>query len=312
MPPVAAPRFARAEPLVADARAESEKTGQAVEKLAPGTTPGMLCSHFSSGQWLRTSLAVPSEMALALYVNGQELVSILCTPTKLTCLVLGFLYLEGIIKAVNEVVSMRVCEEESLADVRLSGDYSPPTRRVLTSGCGGGTSFRSGTEKVDSDLLVTPLDVLSRMRELQEKAELFRSCGGVHTSALSDARDLLVVAEDIGRHNTLDKIQGECLLTNVSTRDRMLLTTGRISSEMLVKAARLATPVVVSRSTPTSRAISLAGELGITLVGYARGSRLTVYSHEERVQGADLEARSAAEAGEAQEVESIADEIVAF
>jgi len=312
LPPVAAPRFARAEPLVADARAESEKTGQAVEKLAPGTTPGMLCSHFSSGQWLRTSLAVPSEMALALYVNGQELVSILCTPTKLTCLVLGFLYLEGIIKAVNEVVSMRVCEEESLADVRLSGDYSPPTRRVLTSGCGGGTSFRSGTEKVDSDLLVTPLDVLSRMRELQEKAELFRSCGGVHTSALSDARDLLVVAEDIGRHNTLDKIQGECLLTNVSTRDRMLLTTGRISSEMLVKAARLATPVVVSRSTPTSRAISLAGELGITLVGYARGSRLTVYSHEERVQGADLEARSAAEAGEAQEVESIADEIVAF
>jgi len=304
LPPVAAPRLRRATVLGADAQGESEKIEEAVEKLACGATPGMLCSHFSSGQWLRTARAVPTEMALALYVNGQELVSILCTPTRLTCLVLGFLYSEGIIKAVNQVVNMRVCKEESLADVRLSGDYVPPTRRVLTSGCGGGTSFRRETEKVDSDLLVTPLDVLSRMRELQEKAELFRSCGGVHTSALSDARDLLVVAEDIGRHNTLDKIQGECLLTSVSTRDRMLLTTGRISSEMLVKAARLATPIVVSRSTPTARAISLAAELGITLVGYARGSRLSVYSHEERVEGLDLKARSAAEAGQAQELES--------
>ncbi len=266
--------------------------GEAVDKLAGGATPGIICNRFSSGQWLRTSCPVPSEMALALYVNGQELVSILCTPTKLTCLVLGFLYSEGVIKGVNEVVGMRVCEEESLADVRLSNkEYALPTQRILTSGCGGGVAFRTGTEKIDSGLSVTPADVLSRMMELQEKAELFRSCGGVHTSALSDARSLLVVAEDIGRHNTLDKIQGECLLTDVSTRDRMLLTTGRISSEMLLKAARMATPIVASRSAPTERAILLARELGITLVGYARGSRLSVYSHEERVQGADLTAQ---------------------
>ena len=110
-----------------------------------------------------------------------------------------------------------------------------------------------------------------------------RFTGGVHTSALSDTRNLLVVAEDIGRHNTLDKIRGECLMRGISTRDRLLLTTGRISSEMLLKAAKMQSPVVVSRHSPTERAVLLARELGITLVGHARGGRLLVYSHPERL-----------------------------
>ncbi|MBU2009261.1 MAG: formate dehydrogenase accessory sulfurtransferase FdhD [Chloroflexi bacterium] len=269
---------------------------EGVEELAPGAKPGMACRQFSSGEWLTKPCAVPREIELAIYVNGRELVSTLCTPTNLTCLVLGFLHSEGLIRTVDEVASMRVCEEESVADVRLRGDYFPPSRRTLTSGCGGGTSFRRDAERVDSNLLVAPVDLLSRMRELHERAELFQCCGGVHASALSSARHLLIVAEDIGRHNTLDKIQGECLLTNTPTREAMLLTTGRVSSEMLYKAARMRTPVVVSRSAPTERAISLADGLGITLVGYARGTRLSVYSHEERVQGADLEARLVAEA----------------
>ena len=121
------------------------------------------------------------------------------------------------------------------------------------------------------------------MKQLQEQMELYRLSGGVHTSALSDTKDLLVVAEDIGRHNTFDKIQGECLLRGFATKDRLLLSTGRVSSEMLLKAARMQTPVVVSRHTPTGRAISLARDLGIALVGHARGNRLLVYSHPERL-----------------------------
>jgi FdhD protein len=121
------------------------------------------------------------------------------------------------------------------------------------------------------------------MKQLLERMELYRHSGGVHASALADTKNLLVVTEDIGRHNTLDKIQGECLLKGLSTKERLLLSTGRISSEMLLKAARMQVPVVVSRHSPSETAISLARELGIALVGYARGNRLMVYSHSERL-----------------------------
>ena len=105
----------------------------------------------------------------------------------------------------------------------------------------------------------------------------------MHTSTLSDTRNLLVVAEDIGGHNTLDKIQGECLLRGLSTKNRLLLTTGRLSSKMLLKAVRMQTPIAVSRNSATRRVISLARDLGITLVGYAHGSHISVYSGEERL-----------------------------
>ena len=178
-----------------------------------------------------------------------------------------------------------MCEDESLADVRLSNpEYKLPTlKRTLTSGCGGGAAFKTQGQRVDSGLVVTPTEVLSLMKQLQEQMELYRLSGGVHASALSDTKNLIVVAEDIGRHNTLDKIQGECLLRGLSTRDRLLLSTGRVSSEMLLKAAGMQVPIVVSRTSPTERAILLARDLDIALVGYARGGRLSVYSHPERL-----------------------------
>jgi FdhD protein len=254
------------------------------ELLARGIAPDIGCARFSESTWLKTSVCVPGEMELTIYINGLELVTMMCTPAKLTPLILGFLYSEGMIKSVKDIASMRVCEEESLADLRLNtSDFKLPTRRTLTSGCGGGVAFTSQAPKLRSDLVVTPPEVLSLMAQLVEKSELYRLCGGVHTSALADTKNLLVVAEDIGRHNTLDRIQGECLLTGLITKDRLLLSTGRLSSEMLLKAAKMEIPVVVSRSSPTERAISLARDLGITVVGYARASRLSVYSHPERL-----------------------------
>ncbi len=254
------------------------------DSMIPGASPDIKYSSFSSGKWSHDSTAVPMEMALTIYIDGTELVTILCTPTKLNCLVLGFLYSEGIISGMSDVASMRVCEEDSLAEVRLSKPgYTPPARRTLASGCGGGVSFATEMQKVESQLTVKPEEVFSLMKLLNESAELYRFCGGVHTSALCNNSNVLVAAEDIGRHNTLDKIVGECLLTKLPTDDKLLLTTGRISSEMLSKAARMRTPIIISRSSPTDRSISLAQQLSITLIGYVRGSRLSVYSHEERL-----------------------------
>ncbi len=249
-----------------------------------GVAAGIVCDRFSDGGWVRTSAHVPLERELTVFVNLRELVTILCSPTKLKYLVLGFLYAEGIIHKLDDVMMMRVCDEESEVDVRLSNPEAElPTKRRLTSGCGGGATFTMQGQKIDSDFVVAPTQVFSLMKQLQAQMDLYQLSGGVHTSALSDTEKLLVVAEDIGRHNTLDKIQGECLATGVPSRDRLLLTTGRVSSEMLLKAAKMQAPVVVSRHTPTGTAIALAHDLGIALVGRAGGNRLSVYSHPERL-----------------------------
>ncbi|MBM2831591.1 MAG: formate dehydrogenase family accessory protein FdhD [Dehalococcoidia bacterium] len=244
-------------------------------------------SRYKDGEWSSISTPVPRELPLAVYVNERELVTILCTPVKLNFLIVGYLYVEGIISHPGEITSMRVCIEDSLADVRLSKSHlALPERRVLTTGCGGGVASLADTKEiapVESRLTVAPGQILSLMKRMQEQATLFELSGGMHTSALADEGNVLVIAEDVGRHNTLDKILGECLLRNIPTEEHLLVTTGRLSSEMVIKAARMRVPIVVSRSSPTSSAIALAQRFGITVVGYARGSRLSVYTVEDRI-----------------------------
>jgi FdhD protein len=106
----------------------------------------------------------------------------------------------------------------------------------------------------------------------------------VHTSALGDDSHLLVFAEDVGRHNTLDKIRGECLLRGIETRDQILISTGRISSEMITKAAKMRVPIVASRTSPTHLALQLARAWNITLIGYAHAGEMRVYHGIERIR----------------------------
>jgi len=251
---------------------------------AAGITRDIPCRLFSGESWHEDSATLPSEMSLTLFVNGLEAVTILCTPVKLNCLVVGFLYSEGVIESVRDIAGMRICEEEPVADVQLRDrDYAVPARRTLTSGCGGGISFSAPGKKLDSTFTVSPRKVLGLMRQLFQQQDLFRQSGGVHASALCDRERILIHSEDIGRHNTLDKILGECLLRGMPTEDRILLTTGRVSSEMLSKAVMMRVPVIVSRSAPTDRAVALGKEMNITLIGYARNNRLSVFTGTERV-----------------------------
>ncbi len=245
---------------------------------------------FVEGKWQRLLLSVPKEMAFTIFINNQELVTILCTPVKLNCLVVGYLSSEGIINTLQDIASMRVCEDDSLADVKLNKpDFTLPQRRVLTSGCGGGVSFNSNTGdvKIFSDVKIEPTQVLHLIKEMLEGAVLYNQTGGIHTSAICDSTDILAIGEDIGRHNTLDKILGECVLRKITTKDKIILTSGRVSSEMLRKTARMQIPLIVSLTSPTERAVQLARELDITLIGYARGSHLTAYSKPERLGARD-------------------------
>ena len=167
------------------------------------------------------------------------------------------------------------------ADVTLSRPVTLPTERILTSGCGGGITFRIDPRlfpRLHSSLRVTPRQLAGRIKELYGQAERYQASRGIHGAALADGERLLVMAEDVGRHNAVDKVKGEALLKGITTVDRILLSTGRVSSEMLLKAARMGVPVVASRTSPTEMAVGLAEQLGITVIGYLRPDGLNLYA----------------------------------
>lgn len=221
------------------------------------------------------------EQPLVLYVNGKKFVTLLCSPVKLDCLVVGYLWLEKVIASLDDIANLEVSEIDGRADVTLTQEVELPTERILTSGCGGGITFRIDPRlfpKIYSSLKVRPEQLFLRMKELYAQAVNYRASRGIHGAALTDGDRLLVVAEDVGRHNAVDKIKGEALLKGIPTTDRILLSTGRISSEMLLKAARMDVPLVASRTSPTEMAVSLAEQLGITVVGYLRPESLNLYA----------------------------------
>jgi len=156
-----------------------------------------------------------------------------------------------------------------------------PTERILTSGCGGGITFRIDHRlfpRLSSRLRVSPSQLTARMRDLFAAAVLYKASRGIHGAALCDGDGLLITAEDVGRHNAVDKIKGEALLRGIPTEDRILLSTGRVSSEMLLKAARMGVPIVASRTSPTEMAVGLAEQLNITVCGYVRPDSLNLYA----------------------------------
>jgi len=228
------------------------------------------------------------ETPVSLTVNGEVWLTFMCTPVNLEAMSVGFLYNEGIIESMDEVSDVRVCEHGDNVDVWLNHAAKQPTSWRRTSGCTGGVTavdlLAKPNVSFDRNSLRLSPEAIGRVVEmLFEAQELYRETGGVHTSALSDGEQVLLFAEDIGRHNTLDKIAGLCLMNKMASENRILITTGRISSEMLQKAARMQTPILISRTSPSSLSIEMAERYGITLIGYARRQRFNVYSNGERV-----------------------------
>ena len=228
------------------------------------------------------------ETPVSLTVNGQVWLTFMCTPVHLEAMSVGFLYNEGIIESMQEVEDVRVCEHGDNVDVWLNRTVEQPQSWRRTSGCTGGVTAVDALARLDvsfdGDQPKIPAEAVGNLVEmLIHSQELYRATGGVHTSVLGDGEKIVFVGEDIGRHNTLDKIAGLCLMKNVWPETRILLTTGRISSEMLQKAARLKVPILISRTSPSSLSIEMAERYGITLIGYARRDRFNVYSNPQRV-----------------------------
>lgn len=252
------------------------------------TTNNIILKRWKNGELTIEEDQVIVEYPLTIHLNGEELVTLLCTPTSLKELIVGFLLSESFIDDIDEINELYF--EEELGRVTVNTGVKRPLRekligrRTITSGCGKGTSFYSAVDqtkaiKIQKSMEIHPGIVLQLMKEFNQDSKLFRDTGGVHGCALCDISSILFHEEDIGRHNAMDKLIGRARLEGIELSDKLVLTTGRISSELLIKAAKQGIPVIASRSAPTELAVRLAKETGIELIGFARGDKLNIYSN---------------------------------
>jgi len=229
-----------------------------------------------------------TETPVSLTVNGKIWLTFMCTPTQLEALAVGFLFNEGVIRDYAEIGSLHLCKSGENVDIWLHHAATMPQKWTHTSGCAGGMTSLEPRVDVEparrlTDFRLSPKQIPVLLHLLDENQSLYRQTGGVHTSILSDGEKALLAAEDIGRHNTLDKIAGLALMKNLRPEKRILLTTGRISSEMMQKAYKIGATFVISRTSPSSLSFELAEKYGITLIGYAKKHRFNVYTHGERI-----------------------------
>ncbi len=234
---------------------------------------------------------IAREFPLTIFINKREIVTLVCSPKSLRELAVGFLVSEGLIKKFEDISSMEVQEREGLISINLAS--SPFTldsflRRNIASCCGKGRAslyFINDARQVEgvfSTHLFEGNKLSLFMEEMETKAEGFRLTGGIHCSALGGDK-IIYMSEDIGRHNAVDKVIGYSLISELTLDDKILLLSGRISSEIVIKATRAGIPLIISRSAPTDLAIDLAEDLNITIIGFARDGRFNVYSHPERI-----------------------------
>ncbi len=239
------------------------------------------------------------EFPLSLIVNGRELATLISSPHDLRFLVAGFLRLQGFVGTVDDFQMLSVCDDFGVANVIIKGELPEKLKPALTSGCGTGITFNlhetldarqpllGGTKRT-----YFPNDLFAMMEQLARRAEEYRKAGGIHSAAVGEAGTIVLYSEDIGRHNTLDRIAGEALLKGIDLDGKVLITSGRVSSEMVTKAAILGIGLIASRTSPTDLAVRLAGRYGITLVGYLRGGGFNIYTRPDSIRTAGEEGLS--------------------
>jgi FdhD protein len=248
----------------------------------------------SSGKKEEIEDVVVAEAPLTIFLNEEKVITLLCTPQEQEYLAVGFLFSEGFVQNKKEIERIDFNRKKNEINIVTKSKRSIPSdfsqAKILTSGCAKGVTF-SNMEEIDpaKDLLIdlqttlTSSEIQRLMHEFEKRSVLFHQTGGVHAAALANKNEILIYFEDIGRHNAVDKVFGKCLLEEISCDDKLLLLSGRISSDIVAKASRSKVTIIVSRSAPTSLAVKNAQKLGITLVGFARGSKMNIYSFPLRI-----------------------------
>ncbi len=225
------------------------------------------------------------EKRVKIKVNGSEVLSLYCTPLMIRELVVGIMMTEDIINGswCSERMSILYGDEVEV-DIAAEGEISTEGA-VITSGCIGGITFpkRLSLKKIDDSFQISSTRILKLFKIFQNASRLFKLTGCVHSAAISDGEDMLCLAEDIGRHNAVDKTIGYMLLENIPFHSKIMLASGRLSSEIVSKCAKWSIPIVASRTSPTSLAVEIAEKTGITVVGFVRAGRMNIYTSPERI-----------------------------
>jgi FdhD protein len=244
---------------------------------------------------LETILEKPTarESPLTIILNGCQLVTMLCSPDSLQDLAVGFLSSEGFLKSKDEIQNITVDQVRGVVRVQtIDGkEVSQETlsRRLISSGCGRGAAFYSPTDVantvITSTTRVSVQEILTIALAFQHASPVYQETHAVHSAALCRGTQIMMHAEDVGRHNAVDKIFGRCLLQGVSTEGCLLISSGRISSEIAHKAVKMGIPILVSISAPTTLSVQVAQKMGITLVASVRGSKMDVYANGWRIIG---------------------------
>ena len=231
---------------------------------------------------------VASEELCQVFLNDKLIATMACSPASLRELAAGFLLSEGIASQIDSVAQPEKTDDGYT--VRLTGellaDDDALENRVLTSGCAGGRSLAQMklSDLPDQEIRlamfvrVSREQLLSLGKQMDSHADVFLQTGGVHSAAICSVEKTLFRADDIGRHNAVDKVIGWATLSKFKLQDKILLSTGRISAEIALKASRVGITIIASRGAPTSRALAYAQRLGLTIVGFLRARRMNVYT----------------------------------
>jgi FdhD protein len=237
---------------------------------------------------------VAEERPLNVFLNRKHYATIICSPLKLKELAVGHLVSEGILKSVNEIASVDLNEKECVCRISLKSEIdlderlkaSDRSSRIVFTACGGGAThqYPEKIPRVKSDLRTGASTVFETVNRLNVVAETFRKTGGVHVAAVCGPDGTLVTfAEDVGRHNAVDKVIGSALLEGIDLNDRYLVLSGRLTGDVVMKSARVQIPIIASLAAATDSGIRNAELAGVTLIGFVRGKRMNIYSNPERI-----------------------------
>lgn len=229
---------------------------------------------------------IAAERALTVYLNKREIVTLMTLGTRPELLVLGWLRNQRMLPGIEHIKAIQVDWETEAAAVEtfsgVKGLDEKLSRKTVTTGCGQGTVFGSLMDDLDKIHLthreIQQSRIYALLQTLQNHNEVYKRAGAVHGCALCQGTDLHLFVEDVGRHNAVDTIAGHMWLNGIGGEDKLFYTTGRLTSEMVIKVAQMGIPILLSRSGVTQMGLDLARKIGVTLIARAKGRHFLIYN----------------------------------